>query len=161
MWEWERNSLMYWMAFPPYTFNRDLTLLQGQKSPLAMQREESSFLFFYASKYPGWSEVKMLPSVMSDSLRPHGLYPTRLLCPWKSPAKNTRVGSHSLLQGSSQPRDGTQVTCIADRFFITWAISEAPVEIIMIGWARNGNCDLRGHGLSAWFPLYTSQHLKH
>ena len=34
----------------------------------------------------------MLPSVMSDSLRPHGLYPTRLLCPWNSPAKNTRVG---------------------------------------------------------------------
>ena len=25
--------------------------------------------------------------------------PTRLLCPWDSPDKNTRVGSHSLLQG--------------------------------------------------------------
>ena len=24
--------------------------------------------------------------------------PTRLLCPWDSPGKNTRVGSHSLLQ---------------------------------------------------------------
>ena len=38
-------------------------------------------------------------SVMSDSLRPHGLLPTRLLCPWNSPGKNTGVGSHSLLQG--------------------------------------------------------------
>ena len=28
-------------------------------------------------------------SVVSDSLRPHGLYPTRLLCPWVSPGKNT------------------------------------------------------------------------
>ena len=37
-------------------------------------------------------------SVMSDSLRPHGLYPTRL-CLWDSPGKNTGVGSHSLLQG--------------------------------------------------------------
>ena len=35
---------------------------------------------------------------MSDSLWPHGLYSTRLLCPWNSPEKNTRVGSHSLLQ---------------------------------------------------------------
>ena len=38
-------------------------------------------------------------SVMSDSLRPHGLWPTRLLCPWDSPGKNTGVGCHSLLQG--------------------------------------------------------------
>ena len=38
-------------------------------------------------------------SVVSDSLRPCGLSPTRLLCPWNSPGKNTRVGSCSLLQG--------------------------------------------------------------
>ena len=30
---------------------------------------------------------------------PHGLQPTRLLCPWDSPGQNTGVGSHSLLQG--------------------------------------------------------------
>ena len=36
---------------------------------------------------------------MSDSLRPHGLSPTRLLCPWDSPGKNTGVGCHFLLQG--------------------------------------------------------------
>ena len=28
-----------------------------------------------------------------------GLLPARLLCPWDSPGKNTRVGCHSLLQG--------------------------------------------------------------
>ena len=33
-------------------------------------------------------------SVMSDSLRPHGLY-----SPWNSPGQNTGVGSYSLLQG--------------------------------------------------------------
>ena len=38
-------------------------------------------------------------SVMSDSLRPHGLEPTRLLCPWDSLGKNIGVGCHSLLQG--------------------------------------------------------------
>ena len=38
-------------------------------------------------------------SVMSDSLRPHGLGPARLLCPWDFPDKNTGVGCHSLLQG--------------------------------------------------------------
>ena len=39
-------------------------------------------------------------SVMPDSLQPHGLLPTRLLCPWDSPDKNTGVGCHSLLQGT-------------------------------------------------------------
>ena len=33
-------------------------------------------------------------SVMSDSLRPHGVY-----SPWNSPGQNTAVGSLSLLQG--------------------------------------------------------------
>ena len=37
-------------------------------------------------------------SVVSNSLRPHELQPTRLLCPWNSPGKNTGVGCHFLLQ---------------------------------------------------------------
>jgi len=37
-------------------------------------------------------------SVVSDSVRPHGLQPTRLLRPWDSPGKNTGVGCHFLLQ---------------------------------------------------------------
>jgi len=104
--------------------------------------------------------------VLSDSLRPHGLQPARLLCPWDSPGKNTRVGCHALLQGifptqgpnpgplhcrrildglshqgsprilewvalsfsrgTSRPRNGTGVSCIAGRFFSTWATREAP-----------------------------------
>ena len=35
---------------------------------------------------------------MSDSVQPHGLQPTRLLCPWDSPGKNTGVDCHFLLQ---------------------------------------------------------------
>ena len=36
--------------------------------------------------------------VMSDSSRPHGLQPTRLLCPWDFPGKSTGVGCHCLLR---------------------------------------------------------------
>ena len=36
---------------------------------------------------------------MPDSLRPHGLKPTRLLCPWDFPGKDTGVCCHFLLQG--------------------------------------------------------------
>ena len=42
-----------------------------------------------------WGENR---SVVSDSLRPHGLEPARLLCPWDFPGKSTRVGCHFLLQ---------------------------------------------------------------
>jgi len=38
-------------------------------------------------------------SLISDSLQPLGLYPTRLLCPWKLPGKNTGMGSHFPLWG--------------------------------------------------------------
>ena len=38
-------------------------------------------------------------SVMSDSLWPGGLFPTRLLCLWDSPGKNTGVRFQFLLQG--------------------------------------------------------------
>ena len=38
---------------------------------------------------------------MSDSQRPHGLQPTRLLCPWDFPGKSTGVGCHCLLHSST------------------------------------------------------------
>ena len=68
---------------------------------------------------------------MSDSLRPHGL-----CSPWNSPGQHTGVGNCSLLLGLewvtvlfswgfSQPRDWTQVSCIAGRFFTSWATREA------------------------------------
>ena len=37
-------------------------------------------------------------SIVSNSLRPHGLWPARLLCPWDRLGKNTGVGGHALLQ---------------------------------------------------------------
>ena len=52
-------------------------------------------------------------SVLSDSWRPHGSWPARLLCPWDYSGKNTKVGCHFLLQGVFPPTDGTFVSCIS------------------------------------------------
>ena len=60
-------------------------------------------------------------SVMSNSLRPHGLQPSRPLCPWDSPGKKTGVGCHSVSRAPLQPRVGT---CIVGRFFTVWATPE-------------------------------------
>ena len=59
-------------------------------------------------------------SVASDSLRLLGLY-----SPWDSPGQNTGVGNLSFSRGSSQPRDWTQVSHMADGFFTSWATREA------------------------------------
>ena len=42
----------------------------------------------------------------------------------------------SFSRGSSQPRDQTQVSCIAGRFFTSWAIREAQIgaKVYTIGW---------------------------
>ena len=40
-------------------------------------------------------------SVVSHSSQPHGLQPTRLLCPWDFPGKSTGVGYHCLLRISA------------------------------------------------------------
>ena len=45
------------------------------------------------------NSVQFSCSVMSDSLRTHGLQPARLLLPWVSLDKNTGVGCHSFSRG--------------------------------------------------------------
>ena len=82
-------------------------------------------------------------SVMSDSLRPHGLKPTNLFCPWSSPGKNAGVGCHFLLQHSVVTDNPSQsrldplepCVCVLSRFsrvqlFATlWAVAhQAPLS---------------------------------
>ena len=56
-------------------------------------------------------------SVVSNPLWPHGLQPTRLLCPWDFPGKNTGASCHFLLQGilliqASNPVSRVSVSCV-------------------------------------------------
>ena len=51
-------------------------------------------------------------SVVSDSLRPHGLQPTRLLHPWGFPGKSTGVGCHCLLQYKHRGYKSNIMLCV-------------------------------------------------
>ena len=65
--------------------------------PLGFSRQEHwSGLPFPSPMYES-EKVKGSRSVVSDSQRPHGLQPTRLLHPWDFPGKRTGVGCHRLL----------------------------------------------------------------
>ena len=54
--------------------------------------------------------------------------PWTIYSPWNSPGQNSGAGSCSLSRTSSQPRDQTQVSCIAGRFFTSWASREAFIK---------------------------------
>ena len=56
---------------------------------------------------------------MPDSLWPHGLQPTRLLCPWDFPGKDTGVGCHFLLQGIF-PTQGSNLGLLHCRQILYW-----------------------------------------
>ena len=81
----------------PYGDNSFLELHHCPGPPMHSPR-----LLASAPPTPAWElheSENVSHSVMSISLLPHGLKPARFLCPWDSPVKNTRVGSHFLLQG--------------------------------------------------------------
>ena len=68
----------------------------GKVHEFSLSWWDSSFYHkYHDSVYPCYCWVT---SVVSDSVRPHRRQPTRLLCPWESPGKNTGVGCHFLLQ---------------------------------------------------------------
>ena len=100
--------------------------------------------------YP-WLCVQVAP-VVSNSLWPHGLWLPRLLCPWDFPGKNTGVGYHALLQGSSWPRDQTHVLC-----FLHWPAGSlslvSPGKSPISGWKMlNLEFSLRRYIRGSMYP---------
>ena len=69
-----------------------------QASPsLRFSRQEHWSGLPFPSPIHESEKSKWSRSVVSDSPRPHGLQPTRLLHPWDFPGKSTGVGRHCLL----------------------------------------------------------------
>ena len=60
----------------------------------------------------------------ADSLQPHGLQPTRLLCPWTSMSNNTGVGSHPHLQRIFPTQGLNHISCIGRRNFNTESLGK-------------------------------------
>ena len=62
------------------------------------------------------------PSVVSDSVWPYGCGPPGSSVNGDSPGKNIGAVVIPFSRGSSRPKDKTQVSSIAGRFFTVWAI---------------------------------------
>ena len=151
----------YWIGlpFPPPPGPRDRTwvswvsCIAGGFFTTEPPRE---LYFLIESERRKWS-----CSVVSNSLRPHGLQPTRLLSPWDSPGKNTGVGCHFLLQGifwtqGSNPgvKPGFQAL---EADFNLWATREAHFLIshsLNSGYENTWECRLSSSFLSWDFHIY-------
>ena len=86
------------------TFPIKVCLVKAMVFPVVMYGCESSTIK---------KAMCLITSVLSDSVQPYGLQPTKLLCPWDSLGKNIRVGCCALLQGIFWPRYWTQVSDIS------------------------------------------------
>ena len=65
-----------------------------------------------------------------QTLKPHRLWPARLLCPWNFPDKNTGVGNHFLDgRGSSGPEVKSVSPALAGRFFTTESLEKPQVSV--------------------------------
>ena len=102
---WLINSLIWitlespWVIKPlcnTLLFRAALSVLLIGPIPGILQARTLEWVAISSSKES--EKWKWSHSVVSDSSRPHGLQPTRLLCPWDFPGKCTGVGCHCFLR---------------------------------------------------------------
>ena len=79
---------------------------------LGFSRQEHWSGLSFPSPMQESEKWKWSRSVMSNSLWPHGLQPTRLLRPWDFPGKSTGVGCHCLLWKKEQVNKNPQIWAV-------------------------------------------------
>ena len=80
------------------------------------------------SRVPLCDPMQDCVCVSLSRVPPHGVYSARLHCPRNSQARILEWVAISLSGLSSQPRDRTQVSCIAGRFFTVWSARIMPCK---------------------------------
>ena len=121
-------------------------------SSLGFSRQEHWSGLPFPSPMHESEKWKWSHSAMSDSSRPHGLQPTRLLSPWDFPSKSTGVGCHCLLQESHGTPLIIPATC--DNTSEMLSTREAHVTQESIPFIGNALCR---HPLSNMYQIWDSQ----
>ena len=94
----QKSNLLIWRWDFLISVQKYFNILQH----LIIQQTSSQDHHLWRKKKYIWMHesvcAKKATSVVSDSLWLYGQQPSRLLCPWDSPSKNTGVDFHALLQ---------------------------------------------------------------
>ena len=97
-------------------------------SSLGFSRQEHWSGLPFPSPIHESEKWKWSRSVVSDSSKPHGLQPTRLLRPWDVPGKSTGVGCHCLLQIIERATIYSEFMCQHDYKLYNCFVSSLPCE---------------------------------
>ena len=115
-----------------FTFTSLMTDYRELRSKGEMRTEDSerclSFKTFCCAQKHHWSLMLCvcLVAQVCLTLQPHGLQPTRLFCSGILQARILEWVAMPSSRGSPQPRDQTQVSHIAGRFFTICTTWESP-----------------------------------
>ena len=112
---------LYWWEFTVLSIWDISNCREGWK-PVVSEKHTS--LHMHACK---------VTSLVSDSLQPYGLRPSRLLCPWDFPDKNTGVGGHALLQGVFPTQESKLYLCP----LLHWQVGSLPLWPPGKPWEQN------------------------
>ena len=115
-----------WLCVTPSTAAR-----QAPPS-LGFSRQEHWSGFPFPSPMHESEMWKWSPSVVSDSVQPHGLQPTKLLHPWDFPGKSTGVGCHCLLLKKAEQRriDVFELWCWRRLLRVPWTARRSNQSIL-------------------------------
>ena len=86
-----------------------------------------SVIFIMVTREPGCAQKvqRVLScSTVPDSVLPHELWPSKLLCPWDYPGKSIGVGCHFLLQGIFQAQ-GSNLRLL---HLLYWQVESLPLS---------------------------------
>ena len=111
--------------------NTHVTITKVKKEALRGAQQSQSRPQWTNTKFKlcvSFLDLHKASSVVSDSVRPHGLQAARLLCPWDSGGKNTGEGCHALLRGIS-PTQGLN-PCLLRLFHWQTPVTSATQEAI-------------------------------
>ena len=118
------NISSEWSAFIKETTKKPNLFALLSSSQMSSYNRISFSLSLFSVRVENWysgswsSDIESSShSVMSSSLRPHVLYTVHGILQ----ARILKWVAVPFFRRSSQPRDQTQVSCIAGRFFISWA----------------------------------------
>ena len=97
--------------------------------------------------HPSYTVCVLSCFVVSNSVRPYGPQPTRLLCPWDSPDKNTGVSCCSLLQGIFPIQESNPYLL----HLLHWQVGSLPLVPLGKPWPR----------YDQWWASLVAQIVKH
>ena len=100
-WSWFCSCLVFWLIIIHQSKNQ-LLIFSVAKTDFSTKHFNSKLKLKCVKREHMLKSVRccfVVDKLCPTLLRPCGLQPARLLCPWDSPGKNTRVGCHFLLQG--------------------------------------------------------------